>query len=108
MSFGNSSQATEILMQTLCPTWDQTLIFENVPIYGNTEGVQDDPPHIVLEFFDRDAVVSLCETRSIPIAVVGRLHMAILVDRFIFIFILFFKIWATKINPHVLSVIVRS
>ncbi|XP_028412829.1 myoferlin-like isoform X1 [Dendronephthya gigantea] len=56
VSFGNSSQATEILMQTLCPTWDQTLIFENVPIYGNIEGVQGDPPHVVLEFFDRDAV----------------------------------------------------
>ena len=47
-----------MLVQTLCPTWDQTLIFENIPIYGNVEEVQKDPPHVVMEFFDRDAVVS--------------------------------------------------
>ena len=59
MAFGNSSQVTEMLVQTLCPTWDQTLIFDNVPIYGNVEEVRDNPPHIVLELFDRDAVVSI-------------------------------------------------
>lgn len=64
VAFGNSSQATEILLQTLCPTWDQTLIFESVPIYGNVEEVQDNPPHVVLEFFDRDAVVSSCLHRT--------------------------------------------
>ena len=60
MAFGNSSQVTEMLVQTLCPTWDQTLIFDNVPIYGNVEEVRDNPPHIVFELFDRDAVVSIC------------------------------------------------
>ena len=47
-----------MLVQTLCPTWDQTLIFENVPIYGNVEEVRDNPPKVVLELFDKDAVVS--------------------------------------------------
>ena len=50
-------------MQTLCPTWDQTLIFDNVPIYGNVEEVRDNPPPIVLELFDRDAVVSIFRSR---------------------------------------------
>ena len=58
MAFGNSSQATEMLKQTLCPTWDQTLIYENIPIYGNVEDLQENPPHVVLELFDKDAVVS--------------------------------------------------
>ena len=59
LAFGNSSQATEMLMQTLCPTWDQTLIFENIPIYGNVEELRENPPHVVMELFDRDVVVSL-------------------------------------------------
>ena len=59
VAFGNSSQATQMLVQTLCPTWDQTLIFESVPIYGNIEEVHDNPPHVVLELFDKDAVVSI-------------------------------------------------
>lgn len=58
VAFANSSQATEMLVQTLCPTWDQTLIFENIPMYGSVEEVQDNPPIVILEFFDRDAVVS--------------------------------------------------
>jgi hypothetical protein len=58
VAFANSSQSTEMLVQTLCPTWDQTLIFENIPMYGSVEEVQDNPPIVVLEFFDRDAVVS--------------------------------------------------
>ena len=58
ISFGNQSQVSEIIHRTLCPTWDQTLIFENVYIYGSTEITETSPPHVVMELFDQDMVVS--------------------------------------------------
>lgn len=58
ISFGTQSQVSEIIHRTLCPTWDQTLIFENVYIYGSPEITEESPPHVVLELFDQDPVVS--------------------------------------------------
>lgn len=57
--FGNSSTTTEPLEKTLCPTWDQTLIFENLGIHGSVKSVVDNPPNILLEVFDKDKVVSM-------------------------------------------------
>ena len=57
--FGNISQTTEVLEKTLCPTWDQTLIFENIGIHGSVQSVLDNPPNILLEIFDSDKVVSI-------------------------------------------------
>lgn len=57
VSFVTQSQVSEIIHRTLCPTWDQTLIFENVCIYGSPEITEKSPPRVVLELFDRDPVV---------------------------------------------------
>lgn len=56
VSFVTQSQVSEIIHRTLCPTWDQTLIFENVCIYGSPEITEKSPPRVVLELFDRDPV----------------------------------------------------
>lgn len=56
ISFGTQSQVSEIIHRTLCPTWDQTLIFENVHIYGSPEITEASPPRVVLELFDQDPV----------------------------------------------------
>lgn len=56
VSFCNESQVSEIVHRTLSPTWDQTLIFEDVYIYGSPEITEKCPPHVVLELFDHDAV----------------------------------------------------
>ena len=53
----NQSQVTEVKFKTLCPTWDQTLIFDNVMIYGSVELTALNPPNIVVELFDKDTVV---------------------------------------------------
>ena len=58
VSFLNVSQATEKIVQSLCPTWDQTLIFDNVEIDGQPKDVAREPPDIVLEIFDHDTFVS--------------------------------------------------
>ncbi|TGZ59558.1 hypothetical protein CRM22_009034 [Opisthorchis felineus] len=55
-SFQGMCLRTETLQQTICPTWDQTLIFERVRIYGAPEAVQISPPTVTLEFFDQDQV----------------------------------------------------
>lgn len=56
--FETQSQVTEILTRTLCPTWDQTLIFENIQLYGSIEQIVEDPPTVIIELFDKDPVVS--------------------------------------------------
>eukprot|EP00062_Callorhinchus_milii_P015036 gi/632964862/ref/XP_007898605.1/ PREDICTED: otoferlin isoform X2 [Callorhinchus milii] len=54
--FSTQSQCTEVLQETLCPTWDQMLVFDNVELYGEAQEMRDDPPIIVIEFYDQDTV----------------------------------------------------
>ncbi|NXW51467.1 OTOF protein, partial [Nyctiprogne leucopyga] len=54
--FNSQSQCTEVLNETLCPTWDQLLVFNNVELYGEANEMRDDPPIIVIEIYDQDTV----------------------------------------------------
>ncbi|XP_068136049.1 otoferlin isoform X10 [Hyperolius riggenbachi] len=54
--FNTQSQCTEVLNETLCPTWDQLLVFDNVELYGEAHEMRDDPPIIVIEIYDQDTV----------------------------------------------------
>ncbi|XP_069461705.1 otoferlin isoform X3 [Ambystoma mexicanum] len=54
--FISQSQCTEVLNETLCPTWDQLLVFDNVELYGDAHEMRDDPPIIVIEIYDQDTV----------------------------------------------------
>ncbi|KAJ1158313.1 hypothetical protein NDU88_011005 [Pleurodeles waltl] len=54
--FISHSQCTEVLNETLCPTWDQLLVFDNVELYGEAHEMRDDPPIIVIEIYDQDTV----------------------------------------------------
>uniref|UniRef100_A0A3Q1H831 Otoferlin n=1 Tax=Anabas testudineus TaxID=64144 RepID=A0A3Q1H831_ANATE len=53
--FSTQSQVTEV-SSTLCPTWDQLLVFENVELFGEANELRDDPPIIVIEIYDQDTV----------------------------------------------------
>lgn len=44
-------------MKTLCPTWDQTLIFDDVLLSGHVEAAATQAPSVVVEVFDWDARV---------------------------------------------------
>ncbi|XP_019714856.1 otoferlin-like [Hippocampus comes] len=57
--FSTHSQVTEVLSETLCPTWDQLLVFDNVELFGEAGELRDDPPIIVVEIYDQDTVVGL-------------------------------------------------
>ncbi|KAI3365598.1 hypothetical protein L3Q82_010680 [Scortum barcoo] len=56
ISFLHLSKTTEKLQATLNPTWDQTLIFSHVEIYGDPHNIAQRPPNVVLEFYDSDQV----------------------------------------------------
>ena len=57
VAFCKQSAVTTVLTQTLCPTWDQTLIFDEIEIYEGVVNVAKNPPSVVVELFDRDSVV---------------------------------------------------
>lgn len=64
VSFLHVSKTTEVIKATLNPTWDQTLIFENIEIYGDPQTVVHSPPDVVLELYDSDQVV--CGKYNLP------------------------------------------
>lgn len=57
VSFLHLSKTTEVIRATLNPTWDQTLIFEDIEIYGDPQTIARNPPDVVLELYDSDQVV---------------------------------------------------
>ena len=44
---------------TLSPTWDQTLVFDDVIIHGHMSMILAAPPMVLVEVFDYDSVVSV-------------------------------------------------
>nr|XP_020443848.1 otoferlin isoform X8 [Monopterus albus] len=54
--FSTHSQVTEVLSETLCPTWDELLVFDDVELFGEATELRDDPPIIVVEIYDQDTV----------------------------------------------------
>ncbi|XP_020856833.1 dysferlin isoform X8 [Phascolarctos cinereus] len=54
VSFLHQSQKTVVAKNTLNPTWDQTLIFYEIEIFGDPETISENPPSIVVELYDHD------------------------------------------------------
>ncbi|XP_035769106.1 dysferlin [Neolamprologus brichardi] len=54
VSFLHQSQKTVTVRNTLNPTWDQTLIFYEVEIFGDSEVTMASPPNIIVELYDQD------------------------------------------------------
>ncbi|XP_075711726.1 dysferlin isoform X3 [Rhinoderma darwinii] len=54
VSFLHQSQKTVVVKSTLNPTWDQTLIFHEIEIFGDPAIVAEIPPSIVVEIYDHD------------------------------------------------------
>ncbi|XP_078483992.1 otoferlin isoform X2 [Ciona intestinalis] len=54
--FSTHTDTTQVIDETLSPTWDQTLIMPNITLYGRAEELRDDPPIIIVEIFDQDNV----------------------------------------------------
>ncbi|XP_070804868.1 LOW QUALITY PROTEIN: dysferlin [Pituophis catenifer annectens] len=54
VSFLHQSQKTVVAKNTLNPTWDQTLIFYEIEIFGAPQSIAESPPNIVIEIYDHD------------------------------------------------------
>ena len=69
VSLLNYSQTTEIIEKTLCPTWDQSLVFEQIEIHGHPEETAREPPEITVELFDYDTFVSVYAVKFVLVAI---------------------------------------
>ncbi|CAN2391648.1 FerI [Pristimantis euphronides] len=56
VTFVSHCQTTKIIPQTLSPTWNQMLLFNNIALHGDIKDIGDDPPNIVIELYDDDAL----------------------------------------------------
>ncbi|MGH0131041.1 UNVERIFIED_CONTAM: hypothetical protein FKN15_052731 [Acipenser sinensis] len=77
VSFGSQSQSTMILNQTLTPTWNQMLLFNNIPLHGEVKDIAWDPPPIVIELYDDDALGKpeyLGSTLAVPVVKLAEEH----------------------------------
>ena len=54
--FQEKSQTTPVFKETLCPDFDQTLLFDDMPIYGSPQVLAENVPYVVVELFDKDKV----------------------------------------------------
>ena len=52
---------TRVIWETRSPTWDQTIIFEDIYLWGDVSEIAVNPPTIVVEIFDKD--IGVCITR---------------------------------------------
>lgn len=48
----------QVIDETLSPTWDELLVFEEILVYGRREDIKAKPPTIIVEIYDQDKVQS--------------------------------------------------
>ncbi|XP_066479336.1 fer-1-like protein 6 isoform X2 [Tiliqua scincoides] len=56
VTFVSHCQTTKIIHQTLSPTWNQMLLFNNILLHGDAKEIAEFPPVVVVELYDDDAV----------------------------------------------------
>ncbi|XP_066543887.1 fer-1-like protein 6 [Amia ocellicauda] len=56
VTFVSQSQTTAIINQTLTPTWNQMLLFNNIQLHGELKDLAENPPIVVIELYDDDAL----------------------------------------------------
>uniref|UniRef100_A0A182N8H2 C2 domain-containing protein n=1 Tax=Anopheles dirus TaxID=7168 RepID=A0A182N8H2_9DIPT len=50
------AKTTQVIEETLSPTWDELLVFDEVTVYGAKDEIRRDPPTIVIDVYDQDKV----------------------------------------------------
>ncbi|XP_024082111.1 otoferlin-like isoform X1 [Cimex lectularius] len=53
---GEYCRTTQVIDETLSPTWDELLVFDEILVYGTKEEIKNEPPTIIIEIFDQDKV----------------------------------------------------
>lgn len=53
VNFVSRSKLTQVVKASVCPTFDETIEFKDVIIYGEPEITRENPPLVVVEFYDK-------------------------------------------------------
>ncbi|KAK5890071.1 hypothetical protein CesoFtcFv8_013638 [Champsocephalus esox] len=56
VTYLSNSQTTNVISQTLSPTWNQCLPMGRLMLSGDLQHIQEEPPRIVIEVYDEDAL----------------------------------------------------
>uniref|UniRef100_A0A8C6QVT3 Fer-1 like family member 6 n=1 Tax=Nannospalax galili TaxID=1026970 RepID=A0A8C6QVT3_NANGA len=56
VTFLSQCQTTKVISQTLSPTWNQMLLFNELVLHGEEMELVESPPVVVVELYDSDAV----------------------------------------------------
>ncbi|CAN9498589.1 unnamed protein product [Ophioblennius macclurei] len=56
VTFMSQCQTTNIISQTLSPTWNQTLQMSRLQLGGDLDHIRQEPPRVVVEVYDDDAL----------------------------------------------------
>ena len=57
ISFEYYSARSCVVKQSVCPTWDETVISTPIQLFGETQFIIECPPPVTLEFYDKDLLV---------------------------------------------------
>ena len=52
----NNMMVFQVIEETLSPTWDELMVFDEVLVYGRREDIKANPPSIIIETYDQDKV----------------------------------------------------
>ena len=52
----SESAAFQVIDETLSPTWDELLVFDEILVYGRREDIKANPPVVIIEIYDQDKV----------------------------------------------------
>ncbi len=64
----------QVIDETLSPTWDELLVFEEILVYGRREDIKSHPPTVIIEIYDQDKVTNKQTNRGKQINVVCRIR----------------------------------
>ncbi|XP_044072290.1 fer-1-like protein 6 isoform X2 [Siniperca chuatsi] len=56
VTYLSHSQTTNVISQTLSPTWNQCLLMSRLLLSGDLQHIQQEPPRILIEVYDDDAL----------------------------------------------------
>ncbi|XP_019731208.1 fer-1-like protein 6 [Hippocampus comes] len=56
VTYLSHSQTTNVISQTLSPTWNQSLQMSQIVLSGDLQHIQEEPPRLVIEVYDDDAL----------------------------------------------------
>ncbi|KAL5471556.1 hypothetical protein EMCRGX_G029681 [Ephydatia muelleri] len=56
LGFGRYSARSRVVKESVCPTWDQTILIDQIKLFGDPTTIRESPPKILLNFFDKDTI----------------------------------------------------